>query len=190
MIIVEAAHRFYFEMYIFRISVEHHPKISTKTTNREGVPSTVFVAVPLQYYLHALLLFCTLNSHTESEAVEANKAKKEALFKDTRNLTENFSSFSPSPTASLKSFGEKTASLFDRKKKDAEKLAADKAAEAQKIAEEQARKVGEEIGKTKSEAEALAASTGEDCGWQNYRLSESERKKKFRTFIRESSRVC
>lgn len=62
--------------------------------------------------------------------------------------------------ASLKSFGEKTASLFDRKKKDAEKLAADKAAEAQKIAEEQARKVGEEIGKTKSEAEALASSTG------------------------------
>lgn len=63
--------------------------------------------------------------------------------------------------ASLKSFGEKTASLFDRKKKDAEKLAADKAAEAQKMAEEQARKVGEEIGKTKNEAEALAASTGE-----------------------------
>lgn len=52
--------------------------------------------------------------------------------------------------------------MFDRKKKDAEKLAADKALEAQKIAEEQARKVGEEIGKTKSEAEALASSTGED----------------------------
>lgn len=91
-------------------------------------------------------------------------------------MTENFSSFSTSPTASLKSFGEKTASLFDRKKKDAEKLAADKAAEAQKIAEEQARKVGEEIGKTKSEAEALAASTGEECGWEYYRLSGRERK--------------
>lgn len=81
-----------------------------------------------------------------------------------------FSPLSLPPTASLKSFGEKTASLFDRKKKDAEKLAADKAAEAQKIAEEQARKVGEEIGKTKSEAEALAASTGEDCWGECYWL--------------------
>lgn len=71
---------------------------------------------------------------------------------------------SPPPAASLKSFGEKTAGLFDRKKKDAEKLAADKLTDAQKLAEEQARKVGEEIGKTKSEAEALAASTGERLG--------------------------
>lgn len=61
----------------------------------------------------------------------------------------------------MKSFGEKTAGLFDRKKKDAEKLAADKVAEAQKLAEEQARKAGEAIGQTKSEAENLAASTGE-----------------------------
>lgn len=62
--------------------------------------------------------------------------------------------------ASLKSFGERTAGLFDRKKKDAEKLAEEKAEEAKKMAEEQARTLGESIGKTKSEAEQLAASTG------------------------------
>lgn len=62
--------------------------------------------------------------------------------------------------ASLKSLGEKTASLFDRKKKDAETLAAEKASTAQKMAEEQVRKAGEAVGQTRSEAENLAASTG------------------------------
>uniref|UniRef100_A0A1B0DHP1 Uncharacterized protein n=1 Tax=Phlebotomus papatasi TaxID=29031 RepID=A0A1B0DHP1_PHLPP len=62
--------------------------------------------------------------------------------------------------ASLKSLGEKTASLFDRKKKDAETLAAEKAATAQKMAEEQVKKAGEAVGQTRSEAENLAASTG------------------------------
>lgn len=62
--------------------------------------------------------------------------------------------------ASLKSFGEKTASLFDRKKKDAEQVAAEKATAAQKMAEEQARKTAEAIGQTKSEVENLAADTG------------------------------
>lgn len=70
--------------------------------------------------------------------------------------------FSSVCVASLKSFGERTVGLFDRKKKDAEKLAEEKAEEAKKIAEEQARTLGESIGKTKSEAEQLAASTGND----------------------------
>jgi hypothetical protein len=45
----------------------------------------------------------------------------------------------------LKSLGDKTASLFDRKKKDAEQLAAEKVAAAQKLAEEQASKTKETI---------------------------------------------
>lgn len=62
--------------------------------------------------------------------------------------------------ASLKSLGDKTSSLFERKKKDVEKLAHDKAAEAQKMAEEQAQKASESLMKTKNEAEGIAASTG------------------------------
>lgn len=62
--------------------------------------------------------------------------------------------------ASLKSLGDKTTSLFDRKKKDVEKLAQDKAAEAQHLAEEQAKLTSDALLKTKAEAEALVASTG------------------------------
>lgn len=62
--------------------------------------------------------------------------------------------------ASLKSLGDKTSSLFERKKKDVEKLAHDKAAEAQKMAEEQAQKASESLMKTKNEAEGIAASNG------------------------------
>lgn len=62
--------------------------------------------------------------------------------------------------ASLKSFGEKTASLFDRKKKDAETLAAEKAEAAKKLAEEQAQKTAEALDESKREAEEMAASTG------------------------------
>lgn len=39
-------------------------------------------------------------------------------------------------------------------------MANDKAVEAQKLAEEQAKKVGQSVQQTKSEAEQLAASTG------------------------------
>lgn len=60
----------------------------------------------------------------------------------------------------MKSLGDKTTSLFERKKKDVEKLAHDKAAEAQKMAEEQAHKASESLIKTKGEAENIAASTG------------------------------
>lgn len=60
----------------------------------------------------------------------------------------------------MKSLGDKTSSLFERKKKDVEKLAHDKAAEAQKMAEEQAQKASESLMKTKGEAENIAASTG------------------------------
>lgn len=60
----------------------------------------------------------------------------------------------------MKSLGDKTTSLFDRKKKDVEKLAQDKAAEAQHLAEEQAKLTSDALLKTKAEAEALVASTG------------------------------
>lgn len=63
--------------------------------------------------------------------------------------------------ASLKSFGEKTAGLFERKKNDAEQLAAEKAAEIQKLAEEQAQKAGEAIAKTRNDAGDLVNNTGE-----------------------------
>lgn len=69
--------------------------------------------------------------------------------------------------ASLKSLGDKTTSLFERKKKDVEKLAHDKAAEAQKLAEEQAQKTSEALLKTKNEAEGIAASTGNNNNNQN-----------------------
>lgn len=65
--------------------------------------------------------------------------------------------------ASLKSLGDKTANLFSRKKEDVEKLAKEKADNAAKMAEEQAKAVGESVQQTKSEAENLAASTGEFC---------------------------
>lgn len=61
----------------------------------------------------------------------------------------------------MKSFGDKTASLFSRKKDEAEKLGEEKVNNAQKMAEEQATKIGQSIQQTKSEAENLAASTGE-----------------------------
>lgn len=62
--------------------------------------------------------------------------------------------------ASLKSLGDKTASLFERKKKDAEQLAADKLAEAQKNAEEQAKRAGDAFEQTKKEAGDILSSTG------------------------------
>lgn len=56
--------------------------------------------------------------------------------------------------------GNKTANLFERKKKDAEQLATDKVAEAQKLAEEQAKLATNSLVQTKNEAGQLAASTG------------------------------
>lgn len=61
----------------------------------------------------------------------------------------------------MKSFGDKTASLFSKKKDEAEKIGQEKVNNAQKMAEEQATKIGQSIQQTKSEAENLAASTGE-----------------------------
>lgn len=58
--------------------------------------------------------------------------------------------------ASLKNIGEKTAGLFDRKKKEME----EKAAEAQTYAEEQARKAGEVLDQTKKEAGELLDGAG------------------------------
>lgn len=60
----------------------------------------------------------------------------------------------------MKNLGNKTANLFERKKKDAEQLAADKVAEAQKMAEEQAKLAANSLNQTKNEAEQLALSTG------------------------------
>lgn len=58
--------------------------------------------------------------------------------------------------ASLKNIGEKTAGLFDRKKKEM----GEKAAEAQSYAEEQARKAGEALEQTKKEAGELLDGAG------------------------------
>lgn len=62
--------------------------------------------------------------------------------------------------ASLKNLGAKTTSLFERKKKDVEELAHEKAAEAQKMAEDQAKLAADSLTKAKTDAEQLAASTG------------------------------
>lgn len=67
--------------------------------------------------------------------------------------------------ASLKNIGEKTAGLFDRKKKEMGDLAAEKAAEAQTYAEEQARKAGEAVEQTKKEAGELFDGAGELEFW-------------------------
>lgn len=62
--------------------------------------------------------------------------------------------------ASLKNLGSKTTSLFERKKKDVEELAAQKAAEAQKIAEDQVKLATDSFSQAKTDAEKLALSTG------------------------------
>lgn len=63
--------------------------------------------------------------------------------------------------ATLKNIGDKTTSLFERKKKEVADLAAEKAAEAQTYADEQAKKVGESIEQTKTEASNIIGGTGE-----------------------------
>lgn len=63
-------------------------------------------------------------------------------------------------SASLKNIGEKTAGLFDRKKKEMSDLAAEKAAEAQTYAEEQAQKAGEAFEQSKKEAGELFDGAG------------------------------
>lgn len=62
--------------------------------------------------------------------------------------------------ASLKSIGEKTANIFDRKKKEVEQLASEKANEAHGYAEEQAKKAGDSIDQTAKEAGQILSSTG------------------------------
>lgn len=52
--------------------------------------------------------------------------------------------------------------MFDRKKKDIEQLASEKAAEAQAYGEEQAKKIGEAASQTKDEAGAILSSTGKN----------------------------
>lgn len=60
----------------------------------------------------------------------------------------------------MKNIGEKTTSLFERKKKEVEDLATEKAAEAQTYAEEQAKKTGEAIEDTKKEATGIFGGAG------------------------------
>lgn len=62
--------------------------------------------------------------------------------------------------ATLKNIGDKTTGLFERKKKEVADLAAEKAAEAQAYADEQAKKVGESIEQTKTEASNIIGGTG------------------------------
>lgn len=61
-------------------------------------------------------------------------------------------------TGAFRSIGEKTASLFDRKKKDAEQIAAEKAQEAAHVVEDQVKKAGELIGGAQQSAESAANS--------------------------------
>lgn len=63
--------------------------------------------------------------------------------------------------ASLKNIGDKTAGLFDRKKKEMSDLASEKASEAQSFAEEQARKAEEALDQTKKGAADLLDRAGE-----------------------------
>lgn len=63
--------------------------------------------------------------------------------------------------ATLKNIGDKTQSLFERKKKEVSDLAAEKATEAQTYAEEQAKKVGESIEQTKNEASGIIGGASE-----------------------------
>lgn len=63
--------------------------------------------------------------------------------------------------ATLKNIGDKTQSLFERKKKEVSDLAAEKATEAQTYADEQAKKFGESIEQTKNEASGIIGGAGE-----------------------------
>lgn len=56
--------------------------------------------------------------------------------------------------------GNKTANLFNKKKTEAEQLAQDKLTDAQKMAEEEAKKVADSLTQAKNETEQLAANTG------------------------------
>lgn len=67
----------------------------------------------------------------------------------------------------MKNFGEKTVNLFDRKKKDAEQIAAEKAAEAQKYVEDQIQKGGEAAAQTKNEFGQLVTETGNIPPWSS-----------------------
>lgn len=60
----------------------------------------------------------------------------------------------------MKSIGEKTATLFDKKKKEVEQLATEKANEAHGYAEDQAHKIGDAIEQTKNEAGELIGGAG------------------------------
>lgn len=69
------------------------------------------------------------------------------------------SRFRPS-IATMKDLGDKTTGMFESNKNDAEKLAAKKVAEAKHLAEEQTKKTTDAVQKTKSDADAVAKSTG------------------------------
>lgn len=62
----------------------------------------------------------------------------------------------------MKNIGEKTMNLFDRKKKDVEQLTAEKVAEAQEYAEEQAKKAGEAVAQTKNEVTGIVSDGGNE----------------------------
>lgn len=58
----------------------------------------------------------------------------------------------------FRSIGEKTSALFDRKKKDAEQIAAEKAQDASHVLEDQVNKAGEFIGGAQKSASDAAES--------------------------------
>lgn len=67
----------------------------------------------------------------------------------------------------MKSIGEKTANLFEKKKKEVGDLATQKATEAQSYAEEQAKKAAEAVEQTKKEAGEIMGGAGKwNCHWK------------------------
>lgn len=68
----------------------------------------------------------------------------------------------------MKNIGEKTFSLFEKKKKDVEQLTAEKVTEAQEYAEEQAKKAGEAVEQTKNEVTGIVSGGGNKAQKRDY----------------------
>lgn len=92
--------------------------------------------------------------------------------------------------ASLKNLGAKTTSLFERKKKDVEQLAEEKVAEAQKLAEDQAKLAVDSLTKAKSDAEQLALRTGMKCFSRHFICSKKLLKNRILNLAEDSKNLA
>lgn len=63
-------------------------------------------------------------------------------------------------TASLKNFGNRIASVFERKKKDASQIAEEKEKKVEDVVEQQLTKAADILKETKRDSENVAKSTG------------------------------